>query len=251
MYNPPENQIYHIIYLTTNLVNNKIYVGKHSTYNLEDGYLGSGSNIIRAIKKYVKEKFKREVLYCCLSAKDAIQIEILIVNKSFIDRKDTYNICLGGDTFSNNPNKNKILQKLSIASKGNNNGCSLVYLTTIKNMSMIEAITFLKEKAKKATETKKKNNYVFGCKNSKEEKQQIIKKCQDICREKLPSIIAKDPHGNTFIFKAKENFCDLHNLNEYLLKKYLNKGVIPTNKIKATNLTDNYKNTIGWQFDYY
>lgn len=60
MYNPPENQIYHIIYLTTNLVNNKIYVGKHSTYNLEDGYLGSGSNYIRAIKNMVKKSLKEK-----------------------------------------------------------------------------------------------------------------------------------------------------------------------------------------------
>lgn len=33
---------YHIIHKTTNLINGKIYVGMHSTDNLNDGYLGMG-----------------------------------------------------------------------------------------------------------------------------------------------------------------------------------------------------------------
>ena len=53
---------YHIIYKTTNLINGKIYVGMHSTDNLNDGYLGSGWILKQAIKKYGKENFKREVL---------------------------------------------------------------------------------------------------------------------------------------------------------------------------------------------
>lgn len=31
---------FHIIYKTTNLINGKIYVGLHSTDNVDDGYLG-------------------------------------------------------------------------------------------------------------------------------------------------------------------------------------------------------------------
>ena len=53
---------YHIIYKTTNLINGKIYVGMHSTDNLNDGYLGSGWILKQAIKKYGKENFKGEVL---------------------------------------------------------------------------------------------------------------------------------------------------------------------------------------------
>lgn len=55
--------MYHIVYLTTNLVNNKIYIGVHSTYDLNDDYLGSGFALKKAINKYGKEKFKREILF--------------------------------------------------------------------------------------------------------------------------------------------------------------------------------------------
>jgi group I intron endonuclease len=88
--------MYHIVYLTTNLINNKIYVGKQSTYNLNDGYLGSGKYLLRAIKKYGKENFKRDILFYCLSETDAYFIENSIVDIHFINRDDSYNIKCGG-----------------------------------------------------------------------------------------------------------------------------------------------------------
>lgn len=33
---------YHYLYKTTNLITNEFYIGVHSTYDLKDGYLGSG-----------------------------------------------------------------------------------------------------------------------------------------------------------------------------------------------------------------
>jgi hypothetical protein len=58
--------MFYIVYKTINLVNNKFYIGKH-TQNLDpyqfDGYYGSGSQIINAVKKYGKENFIRETLF--------------------------------------------------------------------------------------------------------------------------------------------------------------------------------------------
>lgn len=92
--------MYHIVYLTTNLVNQKIYVGVHSTYNLEDGYLGTGNGIKNAIKKHGKQKFIRQILYYCLTDIDAYEIESQIVDISFIKRMDVYNNITGGQISS-------------------------------------------------------------------------------------------------------------------------------------------------------
>lgn len=52
-----------IIYKTTNLITGKIYIGQYT--GLKQNYLGSGTYILRVIKKYGKENFKREILEIC------------------------------------------------------------------------------------------------------------------------------------------------------------------------------------------
>jgi hypothetical protein len=84
------------IYKTTNLINNKIYIGQHVTNNLNDNYLGSGKLLKKAIKKYGKENFKKEILCFCDSTKELNRIEESIITEGFIKRKDVYNLRLGG-----------------------------------------------------------------------------------------------------------------------------------------------------------
>ena len=51
------------IYKTTNLLNDKIYIGKKVYRKKDDNwYLGSGIYLNRAIKKYGRENFKKEIL---------------------------------------------------------------------------------------------------------------------------------------------------------------------------------------------
>lgn len=86
---------YHLVYKTTNTINGKYYIGQHKTNVKEDGYLGSGKRLKKAIKKYGKENFHREILYECRSAKEMNIIEKILVVP---DAETNYNLCFGGVT---------------------------------------------------------------------------------------------------------------------------------------------------------
>lgn len=103
-----EKKKYYFIYQTTNKINGKIYVGKHETYDLNDGYLGSGKHLNHAIEKYGVENFERKILFFCESHDELNAKEAEIVNENFVAREDTYNLKVGGDggwDFINDPNK--------------------------------------------------------------------------------------------------------------------------------------------------
>jgi len=85
------------IYKVTNLLNGKIYVGKHQTENINDGYYGSGKAIKNAIKKYGKENFKKEVLFVLDSEEEMNNKEKEIITEEFVLREDTYNLGVGGE----------------------------------------------------------------------------------------------------------------------------------------------------------
>ena len=101
----------YIVYLTTNKVNNKIYIGVHSTENpnIFDGYIGCGANIYfpntynkgkthlhNAILKYGTSAFHRITLREFDSLEDALDLESWLVTDSFVKRVDTYNMIVGG-----------------------------------------------------------------------------------------------------------------------------------------------------------
>lgn len=87
----------YILYKTTNIINNKIYIGVHKTKSPEtfDGYYGSGIALKKAIKKYGKKHFIRETLYIFTSKNRAYAKEAEIVNFSFI-QTNNYNMHIGG-----------------------------------------------------------------------------------------------------------------------------------------------------------
>lgn len=111
---------FNYIYLITNNVNNKIYVGQHSTNNLEDGYMGSGTLLKLAIKKYGKNNFCKEILaYADTQAKLDYLEKFYIKKYKSREIKSGYNLTDGGSGFCGliftDEHKKKIAEKL----KGN------------------------------------------------------------------------------------------------------------------------------------
>lgn len=88
--------MYHFVYQTRCLINGKIYIGVHSTNDLNDGYLGSGKALKKDIKAFGPEAFERTVLQLFSAPQDMYAKEAELVNQEFIEREDTYNLILGG-----------------------------------------------------------------------------------------------------------------------------------------------------------
>lgn len=109
--NIKKNTWKYIVYLTINIINNKIYIGYHKTENPDifDGYIGNGVYITQpytykyaktafqyAVKKYGVANFKRVILKVFDTEEDASNYERELVDESFLKRDDVYNMILGG-----------------------------------------------------------------------------------------------------------------------------------------------------------
>ena len=88
---------YHFIYKTTNLLSGRYYIGMHSTDDLNDGYLGSGTLLRRALNKYGKENFKIEFLEFVNSREELAAREKEIVSLQEIAKKECMNLKVGGE----------------------------------------------------------------------------------------------------------------------------------------------------------
>jgi group I intron endonuclease len=86
-----------IIYKTTNLINDKIYIGKTVKNKDNSSYIGSGTALKKAILKYGIDNFKRETIEECET--DLIdEREIYWIDfYNTTDRKIGYNIATGGE----------------------------------------------------------------------------------------------------------------------------------------------------------
>lgn len=91
---------YNYFYKITNNLNNHFYYGIHSTDNLEDGYMGSGTRLNYAYKKYGIENFTKEILKFFDTRKECAEYEAEMVTEELIHSKECYNVVGGGDTFA-------------------------------------------------------------------------------------------------------------------------------------------------------
>lgn len=118
IWSPSTDNKVHYVYKTTNLVNNKFYLGKHSQLGpVIDNYIGSGFIFDRAKRKYGFKSFKKEILYCYSSSNHALTGEKIIANANIVYTKECYNLKEGGRGGSGKGRKlsDSTCQKISIA----------------------------------------------------------------------------------------------------------------------------------------
>jgi hypothetical protein len=68
----------------------------HSTSNLKDGYLGSGTHLRYSIRKYGIDNFKIEILEWCITRENLIEKEKEIITENHINNPNCYNLKFGG-----------------------------------------------------------------------------------------------------------------------------------------------------------
>jgi hypothetical protein len=84
------------IYQTTNLINNKKYIGK-TNGNKGRAYLGSGILLLKAIKKYGKDNFKNEIIYTTDSEEELRKMEKYYIElENAVENPTYYNLHEGG-----------------------------------------------------------------------------------------------------------------------------------------------------------
>ena len=103
------------------------YVGKcvYGRKNDWEKYLGSGTYLKRAIAKYGKENFYRIIIDECDSEEELREVEEYYIEQfDAVKSNEFYNVkatSIGGDTFTNNPNKEHIRKLKSINASGSRN----------------------------------------------------------------------------------------------------------------------------------
>lgn len=88
--------MFYTVYKITNKINGKIYIGKHQTKDLEDGYMGSGKLLRRAQEKYGIQNFEKKILHVFETEEEMNIKEKELVTEEFCLLESTYNLCEGG-----------------------------------------------------------------------------------------------------------------------------------------------------------
>lgn len=91
---------YGFIYITTNMVNGKKYLGKKKfdDKGVWKKYLGSGKYLKRAVELYGKENFMRNIVCFCDSIETLNQAEYeLSIFLNVVENEEWYNLQYGGD----------------------------------------------------------------------------------------------------------------------------------------------------------
>lgn len=117
--------LYGFVYVTTNLINRKKYVGqkkiKNKSVNWKE-YLGSGTVFRKAIEKYGVENFQRVIIDIAFNKKELDNLEKYYTYLfNVVENSMWYNLCYGGRSNSGYKYTEEQIEVLRQRSSGENN----------------------------------------------------------------------------------------------------------------------------------
>lgn len=195
--------MYYLIYKVTNNINGKYYIGAHITKNKQDSYLGSGVALKKAVKKYGKENFSKEILHECISKEEMFELEEKLV---CISDKNSYNMRMGGkggwDHVDSRGEKNA-MKRPEVAKKCVESNRRSGTYTSKKRIEHLKRISLIA--AEKNTGKKRPKHAILireWAKNNWKENREKI-------RDSLSTTFeVTDPNGEVYVTNRLQNFCE-------------------------------------------
>jgi len=90
---------YNYTYATYDIINDKYYIGSHHHNYLPNRYLGSGKELLRAVKKYGRNNFKKIILKMFNTREEASAYELVIQRaNNVVESERYYNLKYDGVT---------------------------------------------------------------------------------------------------------------------------------------------------------
>lgn len=224
------------IYLTTNLINNKKYIGqKKSSTFLYEKYLGSGSLLRKAINKYGRENFKVELLCECDSKEELDAKEIFyIALYDATNNPEYYNLTKGGESgfggpkFKGHSHTEDAKKRISDKTSGENNPFYGCHHTDECKQRMRDAA---KHRAPVSAETREKLSKIHkGVKFTEEHKRKISEAQKGskgnnygkTLSDEVKSKISDTVHNQVWMNDGTRSY----RVNKELVDEYLQKGYL-------------------------
>lgn len=209
----------YLVYQITNNTNGKIYIGCHKTDDVNDGYMGSGKLLTRAIKKYGVENFSKEILHIFDSAEEMFDKEAELVNESFVSSPVTYNVKAGGSGGFDYINGNG----LSVRHFTKENAKSYSIKANQKKKDLWETDPLWREtyRATKSEAIRQafKNGFEGGFKDKKHTAE-TRRRMSELARARLKDPTKNSQYGTCWITNGIEN----KKIKKDLLDQYLQEG---------------------------
>ena len=211
------------IYITTNNINGKQYIGKRTKPYFDTKYYGSGKHLKRAIQKYGIENFSVEIIEWCKSIDELNKAEKKWI-KYYNAQEDPmfYNISSGGDwgdiSKGMSPDELKEWgQKISQANTGKKR-------TYDQKKHISDALKGKPRNLSEEAINKRKGsgNHRYGKKWSEEDRKMLRE--HSTTKRKVKAIFNKDVLTFNSVQECYEYFHDQYLISKFLIKKILKEG---------------------------